>query len=119
MKIIDQLLGPLRRPIVTTKYPAARPELEARRSRGTPARANEACMDDRACEEICPTDAITIAEAGEASDWRLDYGKCIFCGECVRVCATGAITATADFELATRSRASAIASASIPQSDSK
>ncbi len=120
MRVLEQLFAPFRRPLVTTKYPAERPALDSRRSRGTPVRNADACTDDRACEAICPTSAIIVEDpepAGNASStptWRLDYGLCIFCGECSRACSTGALTTTADFELAATSRSAAIAIGQYP-----
>jgi formate hydrogenlyase subunit 6/NADH:ubiquinone oxidoreductase subunit I len=119
MRVLEQLFAPFRRPLVTTKYPATRPSLDDRGSRGTPTRLAEACSDDRACEEACPTAAITITESADITTWRLDYGRCIFCGECSRACTTGAITTTCDFELAVTERAGAVASNPAPRRASR
>ena len=104
MKVFEQILAPLRRPLLTARYPRARPELSVRRTRGTPAHLAERCDQERVCAEVCPVDAITV----DAVAWKLDYGKCTFCGECVRACPSGAIAATDEFELATRSRGATV-----------
>ena len=51
-----------------------------------------------------------ITDSADVTTWRLDYGRCIFCGECSRVCGEGAISTTAEFELAVTERAAAVAS---------
>jgi len=67
------------------------------------------CTDDRACLAICPTNAIAIeAAAGGGRRWSLDYGQCIFCAECARVCPSLAIHGTGEFEMAATDRAGVI-----------
>lgn len=71
------------------------------RYRGLPVIDSSKCPDDCAkCVAACPTDAITI-------DGRMtiDLGRCLFCTDCLEACPEGAIEYTADFRLATRSRA--------------
>jgi formate hydrogenlyase subunit 7 len=50
--------------------------------------------------DSCPTEAIHRGSSGLL----LDMGKCLFCGECARVCPDQAICHTADYRLATRAR---------------
>jgi Ni,Fe-hydrogenase III small subunit/ferredoxin len=66
-----------------------RPEID-------PGRCREGCRD---CAEACPVDAIAID--GRA---RIDFGRCVFCQECVVACPEGAVRYTRDHRMATRSR---------------
>lgn len=52
------------------------------------------CDDDRACEYVCPKDAITIEDfpAG-GRRWSLTVAACTGCGQCIQVCPQKAITA--------------------------
>jgi NAD(P)H-quinone oxidoreductase subunit I len=65
----------------------------------------ENCAGEQACVESCPTAAISFQPAGEdRHTWRLDYGLCVFCGNCLAACPNDAIIATEEFELAGRNR---------------
>ncbi|HLI58966.1 MAG TPA: hypothetical protein VKV21_04800 [Solirubrobacteraceae bacterium] len=55
-----------------------------------------------ALEGLCPTGAITVDGAGRV---RLDRGRCILCGECVRRAGDRFAFADVTFETAARSRA--------------
>lgn len=48
------------------------------------------------CAAACPSRALII-DAGQV---RLFYGNCIMCGNCVKICNTGAISQTNDCYLA-------------------
>lgn len=49
--------------------------------RGLPNIKNDACLKDcNLCVDLCPTGAISKYPV------KIDLGKCIFCGECQRVC---------------------------------
>lgn len=69
-----------------------------------------------ACEKIadaCPTGAIFLQPAGDEPDeeiFGIDYGKCIFCGECEAACPES-VRLTKDFQLAGRSKQSLVTSA--------
>jgi Fe-S-cluster-containing hydrogenase component 2 len=53
------------------------------------AKVNEdLCMGCGVCEEVCPTDAITME--GEVA--RVNGELCTGCGECVEVCPADAVT---------------------------
>ncbi|MBU4200230.1 MAG: 4Fe-4S binding protein [Verrucomicrobia bacterium] len=81
----------------TTSYPRREPELPDR-FQGCPCRDAARCVAGcRACAEVCPTDAIVQAGGG----WRMDLGRCLFCGECSRACPHGALTFTREYRLAT------------------
>jgi Ni,Fe-hydrogenase III small subunit/ferredoxin len=48
---------------------------------GRPAVADSVCLADcKACEEVCPTRAISV------EPMRLDLGRCLFCTDCVAAC---------------------------------
>ncbi|MCF7925615.1 MAG: FAD-dependent oxidoreductase [Candidatus Izimaplasma sp.] len=57
------------------------------------------CIGCSTCEEICPTEAITMVErldiperAGEHQQRPvIDYGRCCFCALCVDTCTTGSL----------------------------
>ncbi len=103
MGIIELLLKPLARTRPTVGYPA-RPADSVRTTR-VPRFEPDLCTDDRSCVAVCPTHAIAIDSlAARRRTWALDYGKCIFCAECVRVCPSRAIRGTGDFELAAPGR---------------
>jgi formate hydrogenlyase subunit 6/NADH:ubiquinone oxidoreductase subunit I len=103
MGFLDLVLRPLARSRSTVRYP--RSPADAVRTRRTPVFQPERCTDDRACAAICPTAAISIeSTAPGARTWALDYGKCIFCAECIRVCPSDAIAGTGAFELDANSR---------------
>ncbi len=84
----------------TISYPQGEATLPDR-FRGRPAIDPLLCSTDcRLCMDVCPTDAIRRGDDGLS----LDMGKCLFCGECSRVCPAKAIRSTADYRLATRAR---------------
>ncbi|MFZ2430005.1 MAG: hypothetical protein WAW57_02540 [Lutibacter sp.] len=64
--------------------------------RGTPVISNEK-VDEKALEEICPTQAISTNPV------QIDLGKCTFCGECA-VAFPDKIKFTATYKIATNSR---------------
>lgn len=98
--MIDVLLARLQQGHRTSRYPAEAPVLPDR-LRGAPALDSSRCADGcRACEEACPTAAISVDEQGLA----LDTGRCLFCTECTSACPNGAITFTAEYRLAARHR---------------
>lgn len=72
---------------------------------GLPVLAAETCNCSSACVAACPGQAIRLVESeSHRRTWELDLANCVFCGLCARVCPTGAITLTKEFELAARSR---------------
>jgi formate hydrogenlyase subunit 6/NADH:ubiquinone oxidoreductase subunit I len=84
----------------TIGYPAREPILPDR-MRGRPALDASRCVPGcRACAEVCPTAAITVA----GGRLLLDLGRCLFCPECSEACAAGAIEFTREHRLATRRR---------------
>ncbi len=67
-----------------------RPEVDAGACRG----------DCRDCMDACPVGA--ISRKGETLS--MDLGKCLFCGECARICTSGAISFSRDYRMATSGR---------------
>lgn len=61
-----------------------------------PSRCREGC---RACEEACPTGAVTAGPL-----WSLDLGRCLFCPACTEVCPTGALAFGREYALAATRR---------------
>ena len=82
----------------TISYPKGEPVLPDR-FHGRPEINRSLCSADRRfCVDACPTDAIHRDLTG----LQLDMGRCLFCGECARVCQGKAIRHTADYRLAAR-----------------
>ncbi len=103
MGFFDLLLRPLTASRSTVGYPKS--PADSVRTRRVPRFEPGKCSDDRSCEAVCPTEAITIEGVPDGKRrWVLDYGKCIFCAECIRVCPSLAIVGTGDFELAATER---------------
>jgi Ni,Fe-hydrogenase III small subunit/formate hydrogenlyase subunit 6/NADH:ubiquinone oxidoreductase subunit I len=98
-KILDKTL---RTGTVTTGYPKAAPKLPAN-FRGRPEFDLKNWRDARAAADACPTGAIAVADAGGMRSVTVDYGQCIFCGEC-EAASGDAAHMTREFELATRDR---------------
>ncbi|MBI4845006.1 MAG: NADH-quinone oxidoreductase subunit NuoB [Candidatus Omnitrophica bacterium] len=63
-------------------------------------RPNISKEDCQKCKIICPTGAVGI----EGDGLLLDLGRCLFCGECQRICADKAITFTREYRLAVKER---------------
>ncbi len=97
------LQNSLRVGIATASYPRAAPHL-AEQFRGRPNFDFERWTDARPAADACPTGAIAIRDQDRARTVTVDYGRCIFCGECAEGSADGAITITRDFELAATDR---------------
>ena len=69
--------------------------------RGRPVIETDLCPPDcDRCLAVCPTAAIAHRRQGLT----LDLGRCIFCAECTRECAPGAMRFSNDFRLAGRTR---------------
>jgi Ni,Fe-hydrogenase III small subunit/ferredoxin len=96
--------------IVTTAYPKTAPTLPGA-SRGAPAFPLAVWRDARPAAQACPSGAIAIADAEDATTRRVtvDYGRCIFCGECAA--ADPSVRSTSNFELATTDRGALVAAA--------
>src|SRR5262249_54785247 len=64
-------------------------------ARGMPALTDAPCEGSgcNACQEVCPTSAITVLGDGAPASVALDLGACIGCGLCVETCPTDTIVA--------------------------
>jgi Ni,Fe-hydrogenase III small subunit/ferredoxin len=93
----------LRTGIVTIGYPDA-PATAPGRFRGAPQFNFEHWRDARPAAEACPTEAISIVDSDNSRRVTVDYGLCIFCGQCAEANNDSAIAITQQFELATRQR---------------
>jgi Ni,Fe-hydrogenase III small subunit/NAD-dependent dihydropyrimidine dehydrogenase PreA subunit len=103
MGFVDLILGPFNSRVVTSNYPPVA-DVPDRRLRGTPVIDPGRAAEAARLELVCPTGAIAVNHGDKTPRVQLDYGKCIFCGNCVDASANGAITATQNFELAARRR---------------
>ena len=59
--------------------------------------------DARPAAEACPTGAITTFDHDGRRDVEVDYGRCMFCGQCADASA-GDVRITSEFELAATHR---------------
>jgi Ni,Fe-hydrogenase III small subunit/formate hydrogenlyase subunit 6/NADH:ubiquinone oxidoreductase subunit I len=90
----------LRAGTVTSQYPKAEAAISAN-FRGMPKFDLANWRDARPAADACPSGAIAVADEGTGRSVTVDYGNCIFCGECA---ADPAVQITQEFELAARRR---------------
>jgi Ni,Fe-hydrogenase III small subunit/formate hydrogenlyase subunit 6/NADH:ubiquinone oxidoreductase subunit I len=88
--------------IVTAPYPKS-PARLSEHFRGRPAFHLDRWRDARPAADVCPTGAIAIRDHSDSREVTIDYGLCIFCGQCADV-SEGAVRVTRDFELAVADR---------------
>jgi Ni,Fe-hydrogenase III small subunit/formate hydrogenlyase subunit 6/NADH:ubiquinone oxidoreductase subunit I len=98
--------------IATVAYPDV-PAIVSPNFRGRPEFDFAKWRDARPAADICPTGAIMVGQALPPANRRVtvDYGLCVFCGQCADASPDGAVHITTDFELATHHRASLILAA--------
>jgi Ni,Fe-hydrogenase III small subunit/NAD-dependent dihydropyrimidine dehydrogenase PreA subunit len=93
--------------IATVAYPEV-PAVVSRHFRGRPDFDFASWRDARPAAEVCPTGAIAMSDGNGRRCVTVDYGLCIFCGQCADASPDGAVRVTTDFELASHHRASLI-----------
>jgi Ni,Fe-hydrogenase III small subunit/formate hydrogenlyase subunit 6/NADH:ubiquinone oxidoreductase subunit I len=94
----------------TAEYPRLAPHL-AEQFRGRPQFEFDIWSDARPAADRCPTGAIAICDRDDARQVTVDYGRCIYCGECAAASANGAVQMTQEFELATSNRSDLVLTA--------
>jgi Ni,Fe-hydrogenase III small subunit/formate hydrogenlyase subunit 6/NADH:ubiquinone oxidoreductase subunit I len=87
----------------TANYPRIAPRL-AEQFRGCPEFHFAAWSDARPAADACPTGAIAVRDSDSVRQVTVDYGRCIFCGECEQASVDGAVRMTQHFELAATDR---------------
>jgi Ni,Fe-hydrogenase III small subunit/formate hydrogenlyase subunit 6/NADH:ubiquinone oxidoreductase subunit I len=87
----------------TANYPRIAPRV-AEQFRGCPEFDFNAWSDARPAADTCPTGAIAVRDSDGVRQVTVDYGRCIFCGECEQASVDGAVRMTQRFELATTDR---------------
>jgi formate hydrogenlyase subunit 6/NADH:ubiquinone oxidoreductase subunit I len=107
----------LRTGIVTTRYPAV-PEPPVEGFRGRPVLDAERCgagQGCRACTEVCLPQALTARSDKDRhmEHITLDYTRCVMCGLCATACPAGALSMSADYELAASRRADLVQSVTL------
>jgi Ni,Fe-hydrogenase III small subunit/formate hydrogenlyase subunit 6/NADH:ubiquinone oxidoreductase subunit I len=96
--------------IVTIAYPdTAAPAPEC--FRGAPRFDYANWRDSRPAAMACPTGAISYRENQSVREVTVDYGLCIYCGECAGADSSGAVQITREYELAVSHRADLITTA--------
>ena len=95
--------------IATVAYPDV-PAVVSAQFRGRPEFDFASWRDARPAAEVCPTGAIAVGQALPPANRRVtvDFGLCVFCGQCAGATPEGAVRVTTEFELATHHRASLI-----------
>jgi formate hydrogenlyase subunit 6/NADH:ubiquinone oxidoreductase subunit I len=93
--------------IATVAYPDV-PAVVSGNFRGRPQFNFGSWRDARPAAEVCPTGAIALSGSDTVRRVTVDYGLCVFCGQCADVSPDGAVEITTEFELATHYRSSLI-----------
>jgi len=102
MFVHDTLVHRLKRGCETMSYPdGPAPALPDRHGGSLRVEADRCPEGCRACQSVCPTQAI---EPRGAHGIALDLGRCLFCADCVAACPEKLITQTSDHRMAVRRR---------------
>ncbi len=89
--------------LVTIGYPEE-PARLPERFRGAPRFDFDGWRDARPAAGACPTEAISLLDTEDTRQVTVDYGLCIYCGQCAEADPTGAVQMTRHFELAAHDR---------------
>src|SRR5450755_1599002 len=89
--------------LVTIGYPEKAAHLSPH-FRGAPRFVFSRWRDSRPAAEACPTGAISIQKSDGTRRVTVDYGLCIYCGQCAEADGSEAVQITGEFELATGDR---------------
>jgi Ni,Fe-hydrogenase III small subunit/formate hydrogenlyase subunit 6/NADH:ubiquinone oxidoreductase subunit I len=89
--------------MATKDYPQVSARI-AEQFRGRPVFDLAAWRDARPAAAACPTGAIKSGDHGIVRSVAIDYGRCIFCGECAAASDDAGVRMSKEFELATMSR---------------
>jgi Ni,Fe-hydrogenase III small subunit/formate hydrogenlyase subunit 6/NADH:ubiquinone oxidoreductase subunit I len=89
--------------LVTIEYPDGPARIPAT-FRGAPCFDFARWHDPQIAVDACPTAALAMRESAGRRTVTMDYGLCIYCGECAAADTTGAVRMTTEFELAARTR---------------
>ena len=95
--------------IATAPYPST-PARLSEHFRGRPAFDLDRWRDARPAADVCPTGAIAVRDCDDSRDVTIDYGLCIFCGQCADV-SEGAVQITREFELTATDRCDLVTTA--------
>src|SRR5476649_132750 len=79
--------------IATVAYPDV-PAVVSGHFRGRPEFDFHSWSDARPAAEVCPTGAIQLSGDDRVRRVRVDYGLCVFCGQCADASADGAVRVT-------------------------
>lgn len=103
-KMLNELLRSLFKKPATVRYPGkARPMPEG--FRGKLKFYPEKCIGCKLCMRDCPSGAIEIRKLEEKEfEAEIDFGKCIYCGQCADSCLKKALEVTDEYELANLDR---------------
>jgi Ni,Fe-hydrogenase III small subunit/formate hydrogenlyase subunit 6/NADH:ubiquinone oxidoreductase subunit I len=93
--------------LVTIGYPDAPPAI-TEAYRGAPKFDFARWRDVLPAAAACPTGAIAVRDEAETREVTVDYGLCIYCGECAAADTTGAVQTTGQFELAVQRRSNLV-----------
>src|SRR5258707_15830861 len=85
--------------LVTIDYPK-KPAQLSQNFRGAPRFKFSGWRDSRPAAAACPTEAISTHESEGARLVTIDYGRCVYCGQCAEADLSGAVEVTPQFELA-------------------
>ena len=96
----------------TVRFPAEPYEAPAG-FRGKPKFHEDDCIGCAACAEVCPSQCITVTDDPQARPpmrrLELNYGACIFCGQCELACSTEkGVRLSTEFDLATFDRTTCV-----------